>query len=222
METQSNGTAGQETPGYLAPGHGPTGNLVYKKDAALYLGVSLKTLERYVKQGLIKPFKNEVNGRTYFDQLALLALLGSRLPQEREVVLYCRAAGIPDQGRAGVSSGSRLREQVDRCTEYCTKAGIRVDRIIQEIGKGHTLAGRGGVDQLLDLVFRKKVSMIVVECPDRLARWGMGEILERFLAWHGVELHVINKGWSRAEFREEVKEDLAGILYEAKRLLGEA
>ena len=119
-------------------------------------------------------------------------------------------------------SQARLRDQVDRCTEYSTRAGIRVDRIIQEIGKGHTLNGRSGIDQLLDLVFRKKVSMIVVECPDRLARWGMGEVLERFLTWHGVELHVISKGWSRAEFREEVKEDLAGILFEAKRLLGEA
>lgn len=222
METRDTQEGAEANRDYLAPGHGPTGNLVYKKDAARYLGISLKTLERYVKQGLVKPFKNEVNGRTYFDQLDLLALLGSRLPQAREVVLYCRAAGIPDQGKAGVSSQARLRDQVDRCTEYCTKAGVRVDRIIQEIGKGHTLNGRSGIDQLLDLVFRKKVSMIVVECPDRLARWGMGEILERFLTWHGVELHVISKGWSRAEFREEVKEDLAGILFEAKRLLGEA
>lgn len=203
-------------------GAGPGGGLVYRKEAARWLGISTKTLQNYEKDGRLKSWKNKVNGRVYYDRDALLCLLGSRLPQDRKVVLYCRAATIPDQGAAGINVETRLRAQVDRCQEYCVKAGIRVDLILKDIGKGWTVKDKPGMDKLMNMILRKEVSMIVVETGDRLARWGMGEVWERFLLWHGVELHVISPHWQREEYREEMKEDLAGILYEAKRIMGGA
>jgi predicted site-specific integrase-resolvase len=197
----------------------PTGELVYKKGAAEFLGISLKTLDRYVKAGTLRHWKNEINGRIYYDKQDLLKLLGSRLPQTREVVVYCRAAGIPDQGSAGVSSRTRLQAQVDRVLGYCTAAGIRVDRVIGDIGKAGNLTGRSGVDKIFDLVLRKQISMVVVETPDRLARFAGAEILERFLTWHGVELHVIQKGLYTEEYRDELKDDLTHLILESRALI---
>ena len=197
----------------------PTGELVYKKDAAKFLGVSLKTLEGYVAKGTLNKWKNRVNGRTYYDKQELLKLLGSRLPQKRDVVVYCRAAGIPDQGAAGVGSRKRLQAQVDRVLAYCTAAGIRVDQIIQEVGKAGNLTGRSGIDKIFDLTLRKQISMVVVEVPDRLARFAGAEILERFLTWHGVELHVIQKSLYLEEYRDELKDDLTHLILESRALI---
>jgi hypothetical protein len=207
-----------EYPDNLA-GNGPLG-LVYKKEAAEFLGVSTKTVNRYVKAGLLNPFKNQVNGRVYFDKADVLKLLGGRLPQDRTVVLYCRAATIPDQGAAGVAAETRLSKQIDRCSRYCTAAGIRIDKTISEVAKGDSLDDRRGWTELMDLVLRRQVSMLVVETPDRICRWGMGQLFESFLAWHGVELHIIQPVLQLQEYRDEITEDLTNIVYQARKLMG--
>jgi predicted site-specific integrase-resolvase len=199
------------------------GSLVYRKQAAVFLGVSPKTIDNYVKAGVLRPYKNQVNGRVYFDQADILKLMGSRLPQSREVVLYCRTRAMQHQGNGGHGQNSadkRLAAQVQRCNDYCTAAGIRIDRTIAEVGNGETLKGRKGWSELMDLILRKKVSTIVVETPDRVCRWGMGDAFTDFLAWHGVELHVIQPVLHRQEYRDELTEDLTGIVYEARRLMG--
>ena len=200
---------------------GPLGRLIYRKDAIKFLGVSRQTVNKYEHRGLLTPLKNKVNGRVYYTEENVLAVLGSRLPQTLEVVAYCRAAVLGSRSDPGDGARGRLLQQVERVSEYCARAGIRVDRIIQEVGYGNSLEARRGVDQLMELVLRKKVSMVVVETPDRLARFAMGEMLERFLEWHHVKLHVISPVFQREEYREELKEDLARILFESKKILGE-
>lgn len=200
----------------------PSGELMYKTEAAKFLGISLKTLEGYVAKGTIKKWKNKINGRTYYDKLDLLKLLGSRIPQKREVIVYCRAAGIPDLGRNGVASGTRLSAQRDRVMQYCAAAGIRVDRVIEDIGKAGSLKGRPGFSDVLEAVVRKKVSTVIIETPDRLARFGGADIIEQVFAYHGVELHVISKYLFSTEQKEELKDDLAQLILESRALLGES
>ena len=199
----------------------PTGDILYRKEAAKFLGISPKTLTRYVQAGKLRNWKNQINGRVYYDRAELLSLLGSRLPQTREVWVYCRAAGLPDQGAAGVSAKKRLDAQVDRVLEYCTRAGIRVDQVVQEIGKADSPEDRPGLDRLMEKILRKEISMVVVETPDRLARFAGAEVLQRFFAWHGVEYHVIQKTLHLKEYRDEIKDDLAGVLFRAKQLMGD-
>jgi len=218
-EAQIDKTMEEEEIGSLKPF--PSGELMYKKDAAKFAGVSLKTLEGYVAKGVINKWKNIVNGRTYYDKQELLKMIGSRLPQKRLVIAYCRAAPFPDRGAAGVSVLARLQAQTDRVLGYCTAAGVRVDEIIQDTGKAGSLAGRSGLDRLFETVLRKQVSMVIVETPDRLARFAGAEILERFLTWHGVELHVIQKTLYLEEYREELKEDLAYLILESRALIGD-
>ena len=195
----------------------PTGALLNKKQAAARLGVSEKSINRYVKQGLLKPFKNKLTGKLLYDEDVILALMGGRTQQDRLVVLYCRTTTVPGSNANGAKA--RLQAQVDRTTEYCSRAGIRVDRIIAELGHANSVKDRPGIQEIMELVLQKKVSMIVSETPDRLARWFATEMLEQFFAYHGVEWHVISRSWQTEEYREEAKDDLAVMMLDAKRLM---
>lgn len=197
----------------------PTGQLVSRKIAAQRLGVTVRTLDRYIEQGKLRPYKNRVNGRLYIDSDQILYLLGSRVPQDRLVIAYCRTAPIPDSGASGISSATRLKEQVDRVQGYCTARGIRVDEVIQEIRRANRLDDNApGLNKIMDLVVRKKVSTLIIETPDRLARFLAWDILERVLIYHGVEIHIIQEKVGRQEFVDEIKEELVDIIAAAKEL----
>ena len=197
----------------------PSGDIMYRNEAAKFLGVTRRTLDRYIKTGKLRCWKNRVNGRVYLDRADLLTLLGSKLPQSREVWVYARAAGLGSGGFA--SADSRLQAQVDRVLQYCTSAGIRVDHVVKEISKAGTAHRRAGLNEILEAALRKKISMIVVETPDRLARFAGEDLLEKVLRWHGVEVHVIQKHLHSEEFREELKDDLTELIYASRTLLGE-
>ena len=197
----------------------PGGELVSRKIAAQRLGVTLRTLDRYIEQGKLSPYKNRVNGRLYIDSDQILYLLGSRVPQDRLVIAYCRTAPIPDSGAAGISSQTRLKEQVDRVEGYCTARGIRVDEVIQEVRRANRLDDNApGLNKILDLVLRKKVSTLIIETPDRLARFLAWDLIERVLIYHGVEIHIIQPKANRQEFVDEIKEELVDIIASAKEL----
>ena len=203
----------------IVPDQAPAGELISSREAAKRLGVTLRTLGRYIEQGKIKPLKNRVNGRIYIDSDQILYLLGSRVPQDRLVIAYCRTAPIPDSGAAGVSSLTRLKEQVDRVQGYCTARGIRVDEVIQEIRRANRLDDNApGLNKIMDLVVRKKVSTLIIETRDRLARFLAWDILERVLIYHGVEIHIIQEKVGRQEFIDEIKEELVDIIASAKEL----
>jgi predicted site-specific integrase-resolvase len=197
----------------------PGGELVSRKIAAQRLGVTLRTLDRYIEQGKLSPYKNRVNGRLYIDSDQILYLLGSRVPQDRLVIVYCRTAPIPDSGAAGISSQTRLKEQVDRVEGYCTARGIRVDEVIQEVRRANRLDDNApGLNKILDLVLRKKVSTLIIETPDRLARFLAWDLIERVLIYHGVDIHIIQPKANRQEFVDEIKEELVDIIASAKEL----
>lgn len=197
----------------------PTGELISSREAAQRLGVTTRTLGRYIEQGKITPMKNRVNGRVYIDSDQILYLLGSRVPQDRLVIIYCRTSPIPDHGAAGVSSTSRLRSQLDRVQGYCTARGIRVDEVIQEVRRANRLDDNApGLNKIMDLVVRKKVSTLIIETPDRLARFLAWDILERVLIYHGVDIHIIQPKVGRQEYIDEIKEELVDIIASAKEL----
>jgi predicted site-specific integrase-resolvase len=220
VETSREGTAGG--PKLAFPGSmEPYNRLVKRKDAQSFLGVCYRTLLRYEESGKLHPVKNRINGRIMYQEAEVLAVLGSKLNQKKEVLMYCRTAVLGSTGPKGRTASSRLAEQVDRLSSYCVHAGIKVDEVLTDLGPGNGSRRLPGLDRLIEKVLRHKVSLLVIETPDRLARWGLGDMMDRFLAWHGVEVHVASPVLTRDEYREEVKQDLAEVLLEAKKLLGE-
>lgn len=199
---------------------GPTGDLISAKEACRRLGVTKRTILKYVEKGLLTPHRNVVNRRTYYDVDDLLKMYGYRLPKGRRVLAYCRAARLPDQGSAGVSAEERLAGQVDRVQLYCAKAGIQLDEIITDVAGATQIAERSaGFNRLMEAVFTKQCGVLVVENFDRIGRWAAAGLVKRFLLWHGVKVVEIMPTWQLEEYRIEAKQDLADVLVEAKRLM---
>ena len=197
------------------------GDLVSSAEACKRLGITKKTLLKYVKQGDLQPYKNRINRRTYYEVDDILKIYGKRLPKNRRVVAYCRAARLQDQGAAGVSAEERLTKQIDRVQTYCSKAGIVVDEVIADVAGATDIEQRsGGFNRLMELVMTKQCGILVVENFDRIGRWAAAGIMKRFLVWHGVEIVEIMPTWQLEEYRIEAKQDLADVLVEAKRLMG--
>jgi len=197
------------------------GKLMTYQEAADFLHLSTRTIEKYVDNGVLPVYKNHISNKTFIDKTDLLKIMGSKVKREKQVIVYCRAAGLPERGSRHESAPTRLQAQVDRVMNYCTNSGIIVDKVIKEIGPANSFKDRPGIDEIFELVLRRRVSMIVIESSDRLARWASAELFEKFFSWYNVKLLIINQVWDMPEYREEVKDDLANILIDAKRQMGD-
>lgn len=117
------------------------------------------------------------------------------------VVAYCRV-GSHDQE-------ADLERQAGRVATLCSARGIRIDRTVTEIGSGLN----GGRTKLRKLLGDPKVSTIVVEHRDRLARLGV-EYLEAALSAHGRSVVVLDDAepLDDAELPDDVARDLTEVL----------
>ena len=199
----------------------PEGQVLLLAEAAAYLGVSKKTVNRYVSRGLLTVWKNQVNGKVYFDKVQVMTLLGSR-PKlvDKQNVAYCRVTAT-FSATPGNSAQARVDRQAERVVRYCAGSGIRLDRVIKDIRPACLLRSTASCSELLEMVFRKEIGILVIETPDRISRWDGQDIFEEFLRWHGVVLHVINPTLAMQEYKDEAKDDLAALLYQTKVLMGD-
>jgi len=111
------------------------------------------------------------------------------------VVAYCRVS-FHDQK-------ADLERQAGRVLTLCSERGIRIDRTVTEIGSG--LNARR--TRLRKVLADPKVSTIVVEHRDRLARFGV-EYLEAALSAHGRTIVVLDD----AELPDDLARDLTEVL----------
>lgn len=110
-------------------------------------------------------------------------------------VAYCRVSSHDQK--------ADLERQAGRVLTMCSERGVRIDRTVTEIGSG--LNGRR--TKLRKLLGDPKVSAIVVEHRDRLARFGV-EYLEAALAAHGRTVVVLDD----AELPDDLARDLTEVL----------
>lgn len=111
------------------------------------------------------------------------------------VVAYCRVSSHDQK--------ADLERQAGRVLTLSSECGIRIDRTVTEIGSG--LNGRR--TKLRKVLADPKVSTIVVEHRDRLARFGV-EYLEAALAAHGRKVVILDD----AELPDDLARDLTEVL----------
>jgi putative resolvase len=111
------------------------------------------------------------------------------------VVAYCRVSSHDQK--------ADLERQAGRVLTLCSERGIRIDRTVTEIGSG--LNGRR--TKLRKILGDPKVSTIVVEHRDRLARFGV-EYLEAALSAHGTTVVVLDE----TELPDDLARDLTEVL----------
>lgn len=174
-------------------------NHVPPRIAAARLGVSTKTLERWLEAGKIKAFRTPGGQRRYD--------LDSVIPAgdtNRSTVIYARVSSRAQRGD--------LLAQIDFLQSRYPKA-----EVIQDIGSGLNYRRKGFLS-LLERVLSNDVGLVVIAHKDRLCRFGFD-----LVAWlcerQKCEILVLNQS-SLSPEREMVEDILAIIHVFSCRLYG--
>lgn len=133
------------------------------KEFAARLGVSVKTLQRWDREGVLQAKRTPTN-RRYYTEEQYRAFQGIHTEKdERAVVIYAR-----------VSSRNRRRElmaQTAFLKTFCNARGMIVEKCIEEYGSGLDYK-REAWNGLLEMVMAGQVKTIVITGRDRFVRFG--------------------------------------------------
>lgn len=177
--------------------------LVSISKASEMLGVSIDTLRQYDEKGILVAKRTNGKHRRYL--LSDIEKVQGKQETEREeiVCVYCRVSS-QDQKQHGDLDRQKLR-----LLEYCAKKQYKVGYIFEEVCSGMN-AIRPKLNQIFDLTEQHKISKIIVEHSDRLARFFI-PIFERYFKSHGVEVEYIEQIMSKG-FEQELCKDLITLM----------
>ena len=168
--------------------------------ASKYVGLSKGTLRNYQKKGLITTFLTKGGHRRFLKE-DLDVLIGVKKTScDKITVGYCRVSTSEQKGD--------LDRQAELVGLFCASRGYQY-RIISDVGSGLNY-NKKGLIELIKLINNKEVERIVVNCKDRLIRFGI-EIIEQLCELNGVELLVINSTEEKT-YEEELVEDVLSLI----------
>ena len=166
------------------------------KEASKLLGVAVRTIQRWDKEGKIRCVRT-VGGKRRVPESEIRRILG--IHEKRKIIGYARVSSHTQK--------DDLERQIELIKSYAKEKGWEIE-ILKDIGSG-LKEDRRNFKKLLEMVMNKEVSKIVVAYPDRLTRFGF-KILEEFFKSYGTEIVIIS---NRAKTpQEELIEDLITII----------
>ncbi|MHA1505949.1 MAG: IS607 family transposase [Candidatus Asgardarchaeia archaeon] len=166
------------------------------KEASKILGVTVKTLQNWDKQGKIRVVRTP-GGRRRIPESEIMRILG--IHEEGKIIGYARVSSRTQK--------DDLERQVQAIKQYAKEKGWSVE-ILKDIGSGLN-EKRKNYQKLLKMVMNKEVSKVIITYPDRLTRFGFETLKTLFQAF-GTEIIVINE--TQKEPKEELIEDLITII----------
>ena len=171
------------------------------KDFAELLGVSVKTLQRWDREGTLKANRTLTNRRYYtYDQY--LQFKGMNIENDkRQVVIYARVSTKNQK--------DDLQNQVAFLRQFCNARGIIVNQCIEDYGSGLNY-NRKKWNELLDEVMEQKIRTIVVTYKDRFIRFGY-DWFEKFCKKFNTTIVVVNN--EELSPQEELVQDIVSIFH---------
>lgn len=166
------------------------------KEASKLLGVHVKTIQRWDREGKIKCVRT-VGGKRRVPESEIKRILG--IHEKRKIVGYARVSSHTQK--------DDLERQIEFIKTYAKEMGWEID-ILKDIGSG-LKEDRRNFQKLLKMVMNREVSKVIVAYPDRLTRFGF-KVLEKFFKSYGTEIIVIDK--EEKSPQEELVEDLITII----------
>ena len=171
------------------------------KDFAELLGVSVKTLQRWDREGILKANRTPTDRRYYtYDQYLQFKGLNTE-NDNRQIVIYARVSTRNQK--------DDLQNQVTFLRQFCNAKGIIVDQCIEDYGSGLNY-NRKKWNQLLDEVMEQKIKTIIVTHKDRFVRFGY-DWFEKFCMKFNTTIMVVNN--EELSPQEELVQDIVSILH---------
>lgn len=165
--------------------------MVSIKEKAKELGVSIATLRRWDKKGLLNPEKRTFGGHRRYK----VAEKVSNKKDERLIVGYARVSSH-DQNK-------------DLETQKATLLTYKTDVLLSDIGSGLNFK-KSGLIKLLNLLLNNKIKQIIITHKDRLLRFGF-EMIERICQHHDVDILIIHEEKENS-FEKTLIQDLISIM----------
>jgi putative resolvase len=170
--------------------------------AAKRLGVTVKTMQRWEREGRLIPVARSQSNQRLYSETQLAAFIGMRVEGiPTRLVAYCRvssAAQKPD-----------LQIQRRVLEEFVGAKGMANVEFIEEIGGGLNFQRKRFLE-LTDAIGRREVKTLILAHRDRLTRFGF-EWFEHFARSHGCELLVLNQ--ERLSPEQEMVQDMMTIVH---------
>ncbi len=173
------------------------------------LGLSVQTIRRWEKGGKLKAIRSPGNQRL-FSVDEVKRLVG--IPPGSRVVIYARVSSAKQK------TDGNLGRQVDRLHTHAIEHGYDVVRVFSEQASGIN-ENRKQLSALLRLAEERQMERVLIEFPDRLARFGY-RYLERFLNSHGVAVEATHKTEPKSSQEELVQDLLTIVTVFSARLYG--
>ena len=175
--------------------------IMYKpKEMAELIGVSVPTLQRWDREGVLKAHRTPTN-RRYYTKEQYLKYIKEPIENQRKVIGYLR-----------VSSRNQiddLENQKKFIKQFCNAKGIVVDDYMMDIGSGLNYK-RKNWNELLDQVMNNEIETIYITYKDRFIRFGY-EWFENLCHKHDTKIVILNDKDSSPQ--QELVEDLISIIH---------
>nr|DAT22209.1 MAG TPA: hypothetical protein [Caudoviricetes sp.] len=171
------------------------------KDFAELLGVSVKTLQRWDRENILKANRTPTNRRYYtYDQY--LQFKGIKIENNiRDVVIYARVSTRNQK--------DDLHNQVEFLKQFCNSKGIIVNQCIEDFGSGLNY-NRKKWNKLLEEVMENKIKTIIISNKDRFIRFGYNWF-EKFCEKFNTKIIIVNN--ETLSPNEELVQDIISILH---------
>ena len=167
------------------------------------VGVTVRTLQRWDREGRLKPPRTLTNRRYYTDE-HILEVLGARLANrssKRKTVVYCRVSSR--------QQAPHLKNQIKDMERFCEKEELAVSEWITEYGSGMNFK-RAKFLSLISRIIAGEVDHLIIAHKDRLVRFGF-ELIEHLCRLSGCNITVVHS--KSLSPQEEMIEDLMAIIH---------
>ncbi len=165
------------------------------------IGKSVKTLQRWDRDGILTAYRSPSN-RRYYTHTQYLEYTGETITENKQNVIYAR-----------VSTNNQkddLRNQLQFLTNYTKNNGIPISNIYTDYGSGLNY-NRKNWNRLIDDCFDKKISKIYISYKDRFVRFGFDWISLILKKYTGVEIITLEDVVTSPE--EDIIQDLISIIH---------
>lgn len=171
------------------------------KEFAELLNISVKTLQRWDRENILKAFRTPTNRRyyTYNQYLEYNGITKENI--ERKIIIYTRVSSVNQK--------DDLKNQVEFLINFANAKGIIIDEVIQDIGSGLNY-NRKKWNILIEQCMLNAIDSIIISHKDRFIRFGY-DWFEKFLSKFNVKLIVVNNELLSPQ--EELVQDIISILH---------
>ena len=177
--------------------------LLHPREAAELLAVHPQTLRFWDRTGKLKPIRLP-SGQRRYRVSDLEAILGRKHEGPENVAGIYARVGTRKQADAG-----NLDRQVGRLREYAENGGFQIALEATDISSGLN-PNRRGLRKAIAAARRGEIRFLLIEYPDRLARFGYEYLLELFEVL-GAQVITVS-GTPPEDAHSELVKDLLAIV----------